>query len=54
MLTAFATGVCLWLAYGLILAKVPIIVFNGITLVLIGVLLALKLRFRARPLPIAP
>ncbi len=43
----FAFGVALWLAYGLRLEAVPIIVANVVTLVLALVILILKWRYRA-------
>ena len=46
MLLAFGAGVLLWLIYGVVLRKSPIIVANAVTLVLILVLLWLKLRYR--------
>ena len=45
MYLIFTTGVALWLAYGLALGAVPIIVCNGVTLLLAGTVLAMKLRF---------
>ncbi len=45
MYTLFTTGVALWLAYGILLASWPIILANGITLLLAGTVLILKLRF---------
>lgn len=45
MYTLFTTGVALWLAYGILLASWPIILANGITLLLAGTVLVLKLRF---------
>lgn len=46
MYSLFTAGVALWLAYGLLLGAWPIIVANGITLSLAGVVLYLKLRHR--------
>jgi MtN3 and saliva related transmembrane protein len=46
MLTVFTTGIVLWLAYGLALGAAPIIIGNVITLVLTGLLIALKISFR--------
>ena len=48
MLLAFGAGVLLWLVYGVVLRKSPIIVANAVTLVLILVLLFLKARYRTR------
>jgi MtN3 and saliva related transmembrane protein len=45
MYLIFTTGVALGLAYGLALGAVPIIVCNGVTLLLAGTVLAMKLRF---------
>jgi len=43
-LSAFTVGVFLWLVYGIALGSAPVIVANGATLVLNGILLGLKLR----------
>lgn len=50
MLIVFATGLALWLIYGLGIGQLPVILANGITLMLVAVLLAMKLRdvLRAR------
>jgi MtN3 and saliva related transmembrane protein len=45
MYTFFTAGVALWLAYGVLLGSWPIIIANGITLVLAGTVLVLKIRF---------
>jgi MtN3 and saliva related transmembrane protein len=45
MYTLFTLGVALWLAYGVLLGSWPIIIANGITLLLAGTVLVLKLRF---------
>jgi MtN3 and saliva related transmembrane protein len=42
----FTTGVALWLLYGLSLASWPIILCNGVTLLLAGSVLLLKLMHR--------
>ena len=42
MYSLFTVGVALWLAYGVMLGSLPIIIANIITLVLAGVVLALK------------
>jgi len=47
-LHAFATftiGIALWLAYGIALDEMPIIVSNAVTLVLAAAILAMKVRF---------
>jgi MtN3 and saliva related transmembrane protein len=46
--TTFATftaGVALWLAYGILRDEVAIILWNAVTLVLAGAILAMKHRF---------
>lgn len=45
MYAFFTIGVALWLAYGILLGSWPIMLANGITLVLAGAVLVLKLRF---------
>jgi MtN3 and saliva related transmembrane protein len=42
---AFAAGVALWLIYGVLLGKVPLIAANAVTLSLLVVILRLKLRY---------
>jgi MtN3 and saliva related transmembrane protein len=46
MLVLYAVGVFLWLVYGVWSDALPIIGANGISLVLILVLLGIKLRYR--------
>ena len=43
-LSAFSTGVCLWLIYGVLLRETPIIAANAVTLALNAILVVLKLR----------
>ncbi len=45
MYTLFTIGVALWLTYGILLESWPIIIANGITVLLAGTVLVLKLRF---------
>jgi MtN3 and saliva related transmembrane protein len=45
MYLIFTSGVALWFVYGLVLGALPIIVCNGLTLLLAGTVLAMKLRF---------
>jgi MtN3 and saliva related transmembrane protein len=47
MLLAFGSGVVLWLVYGVLLHALPIIVANGVTLVLIAAIAFMKLRYAA-------
>lgn len=49
MLIALASGVFLWLVYGLGTGQLPVILANGATLLLVTVLLGLKLRDHLRP-----
>ena len=43
---AFTIGVALWLTYGFVLKEPPMILWNAVTLVLAGAILAMKLKFR--------
>jgi MtN3 and saliva related transmembrane protein len=45
MYAIFTLGIALWLVYGLLLGTWPIIIANGITLLLAGTILAMKFRF---------
>jgi MtN3 and saliva related transmembrane protein len=45
-LAAFATGVALWLVYGIGKKELPIILANGVTLLLVGAVAVVKLRER--------
>ena len=47
-LTAFTTGIVLWLIYGLLLPSIPVIVANFATLLLTLAILALKFAYRER------
>ena len=46
MLALFSAGLVLWIVYGLIVAHVPVIMANSVTLVFVGLILVLKLRYR--------
>ncbi|MGB7933046.1 MAG: SemiSWEET transporter [Gammaproteobacteria bacterium] len=48
MFALFSAGVLLWLIYGIALHSVPIILANGITLVLALIILLLKVRHTLR------
>ncbi|MBL8323416.1 MAG: SemiSWEET transporter [Rubrivivax sp.] len=48
MYTAFTLGVALWLAYGIVIGRWPIIVANAVTLALAATILAIKLRVEGR------
>lgn len=45
MYLIFTSGVVLWFVYGLALGALPVIASNGITLLLAGTVLAMKLKF---------
>ncbi|MGQ9686171.1 MAG: SemiSWEET transporter [Thiobacillaceae bacterium] len=49
MYTLFTLGVALWCAYGVIIGSWPVIVANGITLVLAAWVLVLKVRSLKAP-----
>lgn len=44
MYTLFFVGTICWLAYGIELGSLPIIIANGITMTLSGVIFAIKLK----------
>ncbi|MFN8641952.1 MAG: SemiSWEET transporter [Candidatus Binatia bacterium] len=48
MFGAFSLGILLWLLYGLLRADLPVIVANGVTLILSATILLLKIRFDRR------
>ena len=45
MYLAFATGVLLWMVFGLLIGNLPIIVSNAITLGLALAIIAMKLKY---------
>jgi MtN3 and saliva related transmembrane protein len=45
MFLIFTTGVLLWLMYGVAIGSAPVIAANGVTLVLAGATLVLKIRY---------
>ena len=45
MYVAFATGVLLWLVFGMMIGNLPIIVSNAITLGLAVAIIAMKLKY---------
>ncbi len=47
MLAIFSTGVGLWLCYGTLLGSWPIIITNGVTILLTIAILVLKVRFKS-------
>jgi MtN3 and saliva related transmembrane protein len=48
MVLIFATGIFLWLIYGLAIRSTPVIAANAATLSLVLVLAGLKMRYRSR------
>jgi MtN3 and saliva related transmembrane protein len=48
MLLTFSAGVLLWLVYGIRLWAMPIIVANAVTLALLLIIMALKMRYASR------
>jgi len=48
MLLTFSAGVMFWLAYGLRLWAMPVIVANAVTLALLLIIMVMKVRYAAR------
>ncbi|MGA7932959.1 MAG: SemiSWEET transporter [Kovacikia sp.] len=46
MLISFCTGVFLWVLYGLYISSLPVILANVITLLLSGIILVFKFKFK--------
>jgi MtN3 and saliva related transmembrane protein len=46
MFSLLAAGIMLWIVYGIVTIDVPVIAANSVTLVFVGLILALKLRYR--------
>jgi MtN3 and saliva related transmembrane protein len=46
MFSIFCLGVTLWLIYGILMNDIPVMIANGLTLVLASTLLYFKLRFK--------
>ena len=46
MYSIFFFGIVLWLAYGIIISNMPIIIANVITLMLSGIILITKIRYK--------
>jgi MtN3 and saliva related transmembrane protein len=49
MLLVLAIGLALWIGYGVASSSKPLVIFNGIGLVLVLSLIVMKLRFDRRP-----
>jgi MtN3 and saliva related transmembrane protein len=48
MYSVFMVGTALWLTYGLMIAAVPVVIANAVTLGLALAILAMKLRYREK------
>lgn len=46
MFVAFSIGIALWLAYGILMKELPMILWNSVSLALAAAILAMKLKFR--------
>jgi MtN3 and saliva related transmembrane protein len=46
MFVAFSVGIALWLAYGILMRELPMILWNSVSLALAMAILAMKLKFR--------
>lgn len=46
MFTVLCTGVALWLVYGLLTDDLPLVLANGVTLILAGTILGFKIRYK--------
>lgn len=46
MYAVFTTGVALWLVYGLLIGAWPVVLANGLTLLLAASILVMKLKYR--------
>lgn len=46
MYSIFCTGVVLWLVYGIVVKDIPLILANGVTMVLALIILYFKLTFK--------
>ncbi len=45
MYAVFTTGVFLWLVYGILLKRIPIILANGVTLAFCLIVIAIKIKY---------
>lgn len=46
MFLTLCAGIVLWLIYGILIADLPLVLANGVTLCLAGTVLVLKLRYK--------
>ncbi|NQU59601.1 MAG: SemiSWEET transporter [Rhodospirillales bacterium] len=46
MFIVLCIGICLWIAYGFLQGDMPLVLANAVTLVLAGIILGLKLKYK--------
>lgn len=46
MYSILFVGICLWLVYGYLIGDIPIMLANGVTLVLTGLILLMKIKYK--------
>ena len=46
MFSLLAVGITLWIVYGVVTSDLPVVVANAVSLVFVGLILTLKLRYR--------
>lgn len=46
MYITFTLGIALWLTYGIIISDLPIILANSVTIILAGIILTLKIKYK--------
>jgi len=54
MFVMFSAGVALWLAYGILIGSLPVILANGVTLALSVAIMVLKVRYARRDRAVRP
>jgi MtN3 and saliva related transmembrane protein len=54
MFVMFSAGVALWLAYGILIGSLPVILANGVTLALSVAIMVLKVRYARRDRSVRP
>jgi MtN3 and saliva related transmembrane protein len=51
--SVFGCGMAIWMFYGFLIDSLPVILANGVTLVLALILVVLKLRYDRAPTPVS-
>jgi len=46
MYVLFFTGISCWFVYGIIISNYPLLIANGITIILAGIILVMKLKYK--------